>query len=177
MPNASLKILRNHRFNQYRQDVCFTKDFMIFCAKNNLSAKNLTRGHISCFCPSDLVRCSSISFAGRCPEAYEKSRNSFLGEETPLTAVEVGPHAAKQLYRCACPPDPCATKDFYNQCRIHEAMNMHPVDAAEAEIRLHPNGYPEKYRLTELVTRLTALTCLCSPLAPANAIMAFPSSW
>ncbi len=152
-----------HRMNQYRQDVCYTTKFVSDCRKRGFTDKFVSVNNILCRCPSGEDTCQCYKYMNDCSKHYEFSHNGSLGMEVPIIKITEFNKKRFSLHYCPCPPDPCASKAFYNQCRDHETKNMHGVDVAEAEIRLHPKDYPMHYPETASLIGSSDISCFCPP--------------
>lgn len=172
MPNDLIQ----HRMNQYWQDVCYTEKFMSQCRKNRTANRLVTVHNVLCRCPSDGQECLQIGNMKGCLENYEFSHFKSLGREMPIIRTTFSDRYHDRHYYCPCPPDPCASKAFYNQCREHETKNMHGVDVAEAEVMLHPKGYPSNYSETAKLIGLPEISCLCPPRFATSVNAAYSSS-
>lgn len=111
-----------------------------------------------------------------CPKKYKFSHHKLLGSEMPFIEITVSNWHGIKKYHCPCPPDPCASEAFYNQCRDHESKNMHGINVAEAEFMLHPKDFPMNYSETAKLVWLTEVSCFFPPRVATSLVAAYSSS-
>lgn len=93
-----------------------------------------------------------------------------------MKKITYGNRNLVKTYHCSCPPDPCASEAFYNQCREHESKNMHSMDFAEAELMLSPKNYPKEYPATAQLIGLPIMKCYCPPAVVSGSIAPYSFS-
>lgn len=134
-----------HRLNQYGQKVCHTNEFLSFCRKNKLGGSLKYVDNALCRCPSSKDRCLYEPIKNECRSQYASGKYQSSGEEFTTIHIKYKYPDRHVSYYCPCPRNPCASKDFYHQCRNYESKNMHPMDVVSANLSFNPNNYPMKY--------------------------------
>ncbi|AHF78492.1 hypothetical protein Sant_3505 [Sodalis praecaptivus] len=159
MPNDYMQ----HRINQYGQHVCYTNKFIADCRKRNITERFTAVNNVLCRCPSSQETCRWMNYTNHCRSDYEFPHYRFPSKEVNMRIITYTDKKTSTSYHCPCPPNPCASEAFYNQCRDYESKNMHGLDVGQARLTLHPSDYPQQYPETARLLGLPEVNCYCPP--------------
>lgn len=161
MPNDYMQ----HRINQYGQHVCYTNKFISDCRKKKIAERFISVNNVLCRCPSSEETCRWMNYTNHCRSDYEFPHYGFPSKEVSMRIITYTHNDTSTSYHCPCPPNPCASEAFYNQCRDYESKNMHGLDVGQARLILHPRDYPKQYPETARLVGLPEVNCYCPPTA------------